>query len=1065
MRHHLLTASSAVLALAIAGPAFAQTVSVNIAPGDLASALTAYSRVSGLEVLADRSLLQGKRTPGVTGTMSARGGLDRLLVGTGLAVQMRGEVALIVRAPASTPAPVRASSAATQAASQSAEHGADPAATVSDIVVTGSRITRRDYVAESPTVTLSQEVLAAAGPASIETTLNQMPQFASNGGASSTSVAGGGRANVNLRGLGIARTLVLMDGRRMQPSDPLGAVDLNTIAPGLIKNVEIITGGASAVYGSDAIAGVVNFQLKSDFQGLVIDSQYLVTGENDGAALDVSILGGGNFADGRGNAILSMSYFERDEVLRRRRAFFRNGGVTAVLPSGLIAADAANLPSQAVVDDVFGSYGVAPGLRPSSTYGTNPDGTLFSLTAPIVNFRWPDNGPYVISKGQVGVSYGEHWPLQQPMDRQNAFGRITYDLTDTVQAYAQFNYTHYTAEQHAIGRNQAITRDVYLPVTNPFLSDDLRRLMASRPNPTAPLLFYFNTGRFAPATHEQTYDVFQGVVGLKGVIDRIDGSWDIYGSAGRTKREGIAGGHVDRAAFLSLINAADGGKSICEGGLNPLVIDKPSQACLKYMLREVRETDAFEQRVVEGSLQGRLFALPAGDARFAAGFSRRQNEYSFRPDQQRIAGTILASSLTSPTDGSISSSEVFLEALAPLARDLPFAEELNLSLAYRFADYDTIGGVSTYKIAADWAIRSSLRIRGGYQRAIRAPSLGELFQSAEESGTVVGRTAAGQGDPCDITSGYRKGPNADQVRALCIANGVPANVVDTHRFVGTSVQSLVSGNPDLKEETADTYTIGLVWRPNFTSPWLEDLSASVDYYQISLQDAIGVVTGEVIAQRCFNGQGESNPTYDPGNYYCGLINRGPSGGFATLKTPLLNLGGYETSGVDLQADWRLELANVGLPARLGQVGVSVQASWLDRYAIQTLAGGPFIDYAGTIGNAQISSEAISHPEWKTFTSFNWSSGDTSLSLRWRWIDAMGNSSNVGAAMPTALGVEDRHYFDLTARQRLNGHVDLRGGIINLADEQPPEWTGESATDPAAYDVLGRRFYVGINLRF
>lgn len=1059
MKHHHLLATSAIAVLAAAGGAQAQdAVYVNIAPGDLAPALTAYSRATGLQVVANGDLVRNKRTSGVVGSVTPRQGLDRLLSGTGLAATMRGQAALIVRAGGER-------SPTVTGASETAFIGsgeADPEARLEEVIVTGSRIVRRDYTAESPTVTLDQAVLQAGGPASLETALNQLPQFAATSGSTSISSASAGRANANLRGLGVARTLVLMDGRRMQPSDPLGAVDLNTIAPALIKTVEVITGGASAVYGSDAIAGVANFRLRDDFQGFEFDTQYMETGRSDGEAFDASILMGGNFADGRGNAVLSMSYFERQEVLRRNRPFFKDGGVTAVIPSGLVAAVATNLPSQAAMNALMATYGIAPGVRNSSTFGTNPDGSLFTLTAPIANFKWPKDGPYIISSGQIGISYGEHSPLQQPMDRQNVFGRMTYELTDSIRAYAQFSYTHYTADQNAIGRNQAITRDVYVPITNPFLPTDLKTLMASRPNPNAPILFYFNTGRFAPARAEQTFDVYQGVVGLTGRIDAIDGTWDVYGSYGRTNRLSLAGGHVDRAAFLSLVEAADGGVSICEGGLKPMEIAPPSAQCLNYLLRTVRETEEFEQAVLEGSVQGRLFALPAGDARFALGFSSRSNDYAFQPDEQRIRGTLLASSLSSPTEGSVTMNEVFGEAVLPLLSGLPMIEALDLSVAYRYSDYDTIGAVSTYKVAADWDVVPALKVRGGYQRAIRAPSLGELFRPAEEGGTVVGRTAAGRGDPCDVTGVYRTGANAAQVRVLCIATGVPETLVDTLRFVGTSVQSVMAGNPDLEAEVADTYTAGIVWRPRFEAEWLSGLSVSVDYYDITLKKAIGMVTGEVIAQRCFNGQGDSNPTYDPNNYYCTLMARGPSGGFSLFQTPLLNMGGYETSGVDVQFDWRMP---VSLGRIDGTVGVNTLVSWMGRYAIQTLEGAPFVDYAGTIGNAQISSEAISHPEWKAFTTLSWRSGATDVAILWRWIDAMDNSSNVGATTATAAGVTDRHYFDVTVRRRINDRLEGRFGVVNLADTQPPEWTGESATDPAAYDVLGRRFYLGLNLSF
>ncbi|TAJ74494.1 MAG: TonB-dependent receptor [Phenylobacterium sp.] len=950
------------------------------------------------------------------------------------------------------------------ASAQAAGPSATDVQEVEQVMVTGSRIARKDYVAESPIVTVSNEVIQAAGPASIEQTLNTLPQFAATSGASSANTGLGGRANANLRGLGITRTLVLLDGRRMQPSDPLGAIDLNTISSALVSGVEVITGGASAIYGSDAIAGVVNFKLKKNFSGLELDAQYGQTERGDGETLELAATMGGVFAEGRGSGVLSVSYMDRKHVERGGRPFFRDGGIAAVLPSGAIISDAANLPSQAAISSVFRGYGITATVPTNSRYSVNPDGTLFTTTTPIVNFRWPDSEPYIIINGQVGNPTGEFSPLQQPLKRMVVFSRGSYELTDDIEAYGQFNYTHYTANVQRFGVNSATVRDVYLPVTNPFLPADLRTIIASRPRPNEPLLIYFNQGRFAREEYEQTYNVGQVLGGFTGKLAAIDGSWDVYASFGRTEQNQTRSGYVDRAAYLSLVNAADGGASICQGGLNPLALAPPSEACLNYLVREIHETSTFQQKVVEGSLQGRLFQLPAGDVRFAAGASYRKNSYDFNPDAQRVNATVLGVALTRPTNGSVTTKELFGEVLIPVLRDLPLVRSLNLDLAYRYSDYDTVGGVQTYKASGDWELTEWLRARGGYQRAIRAPSVGELYQPSEQASATVGRTAAGQGDPCDITSVYRTGPNAARIRALCIANGVPATVIDNHRFTGSAVSAFVSGNLNLKEEVADTYTAGLVFRPSAQIPFIHGLSASADYYNISISNAIGLITGDVIVRRCFNGDG-SNPNYDPSNYYCGLINRSASGAFATMTTPLLNLAGYKTSGIDFQLDASTRAEDYGLDDRFGELSINFVLSYVDSYKIQSLAGAAFFDYAGTIGNAQISADAISHPRWKAATTLDYRVADARVALRWRWIDSMGNSGNVGATNATAPGVKARNYFDLTGRYRLSEAVEFRAGVLNLTDKAPPEWTGEGATDFAIYDVLGRRFYAGVNLRF
>nr|WP_253069849.1 TonB-dependent receptor [Sphingomonas sp. H160509] len=260
--------------------------------------------------------------------------------------------------------------------------------------------------------------------------------------------------------------------------------------------------------------------------------------------------------------------------------------------------------------------------------------------------------------------------------------------------------------------------------------------------------------------------------------------------------------------------------------------------------------------------------MPAGEVRFAAGASYRRPSYGYAPDEQRVRSEVYPVQPTNGTGGNYNVKEGFLELFVPVLHDLPLVEELNLDVAYRYSDYSTIGGVSTYKGSADWAVGEGLRLRGSYQRAIRAPSLGELFAPPERASAGVGSIALGGGDPCDITSSFRgASANAAQVRGLCLATGVPGAVVDIFRFAGSSVPGQASGNLGLREETADTYTLGAVWQSKSQSPWLRRLSASVDFYDIKVRDAIGSITAQVGLSRCFNGDGQSNSTYDPTNFF------------------------------------------------------------------------------------------------------------------------------------------------------------------------------------------------------
>jgi iron complex outermembrane receptor protein len=943
---------------------------------------------------------------------------------------------------------------------------------VEAIVVTGSRIARPDYIAESPIVTIGAEALASRGPATIDATFNQMPQFAASNANSGSSPARQGRNNANLRGLGIQRTLVLLDGRRTQPSDALGAVDLNTITPALIESIEVITGGASAIYGSDAIAGVVNFKLKRNFEGLELDAQYGMTEREDAKAVSLSATFGAKSADDRGRFVAALSYFDRGGTFRNSRQFFERSGFASALQGGGFVSTATNLPTQAALNSVFAGYGAGAPAR-NASFGVNADGTLFTTAAPVLNLRYPDSQPYIVYEDRVVFPLGDTLPLQTPIERYTAFARGSYEISKNLEAYFQFNHMQYDAAYSRPGWSAGSgTPAGLIPVTNPFIPAGMRTILASRPNPTAPVNFVFSTSRIGRTQYDFSYDLNESLLGLKGALPVRDWTFDLYGSYGITKSNETSSGWVNIQAWNNLVNAADGGASVCPGGFNPFIAasleDTPGQeACFNYLNRTLAESTELSQQVVEGSVQGSLFTLPAGASRFAAGGSYRRSTYNYDPAEARVRNEVWPVQLTGPTNGAYNVREAFAELFVPVLKDIAFIDELNLDLAWRHSDYNTVGGVNTYKASVDWAVGAGLRLRGGYQRAIRAPSLGELYAPPERASAALGSTAIGAGDPCDVGGRLRNASlnaNAAQVRSLCIAQGVTPAIIDIYRFAGSSVGGLASGNESLKEETADTVTAGLVWQSRFQAPLARRLSASIDYYDIKVEDAIGVITAQVGLSRCFNADGASNPTYDPNNFYCQLTQRNANGGIETQVQPTLNLAAYKTSGIDLQIDWGFDLADIGLGDR-GSLSFNLIVSRLLQYKIQNLQGAAFLDYAGTIGNSQVDSGAIGFPDWKVALSSTWRTGPLDLRLSYRWSDAMSHYSAVGVANSTLPGVKTRQYFDLAATWRVDGKTQLRATVQNLFDEAPPGWVGQGATDLALYDLLQRRYSIGLTRRF
>jgi iron complex outermembrane receptor protein len=940
--------------------------------------------------------------------------------------------------------------------------------TGNDIIVTGSRIARSDFVAESPILTVDQNALMARGPATLEATFNQLPQFAASNANSGSSPARQGRANANLRGLGIQRTLVLLDGRRIQPSDSLGAVDLNVIAPSLIESVEIISGGASAVYGSDAIAGVVNVRLRRNFEGVELDAQQGITSRGDGPSRNLSLAAGGKFAGDRGQFMASVGYFGRGGTYRASRPFFEGSGIASALPRGVISANAGNLPSQAELNRIFANYGVSANVPRNASLSVNADGSLFTTSAPVLNLLYPAGNPYVISEGRVGFALGETLPLITPMDRYSGFFRASFEITPDVEIFAQFNHVEYSSRYSRPGWSAGSAAPLAtIPVTNPFIPDDLRDILASRPDPDAPMNFVFSTSRVGDTVYDFSNQVTEAMVGLRGNVPSLGWTWEIYGSRGHTKTDERVAGFVDIAAWRNLVNAADGGASICAGGFNPfspvsLAGAAGQEGCHAYLNRDLFEQTRLKQSQVEANVQGGLFHLPAGDVRFAAGANYRKASYDYAPDNQRVQGTVWPVQLTGPTSGDYSVWELFAEASVPLLSEIPLIERLTVDGAFRYSDYSTVGSVTTYKASVDWAIDGGLRARGSYQRAIRAPSLGELYSPPERASAGIGSIALGAGDPCDVNSLLRNGANSDaaRVRTLCIAQGVPDAVIDLFTFAGSSVPGEVSGNLNLKEETADTATVGLIWQSRFSSPFLRNLSLSVDYYNIRVKDAIGTITAQVGLSRCFNADGKSNPTYDPESFFCQLTSRNISGGIERQVQSTLNLAAYQVSGVDFQADWALALDDLGV-RNGGRLSFNAVVAYLDRYKIQNREGAPFLDYAGTIGNTQIDAGAMAFPKWKFNLSTTYSNGPVDLTIAYRSFSDLSHYSDVGVANPSRPGSSSKDYVDLSARVKVGQKSSLRFGVQNLFDTQPAEWVGYGATDLGLYDIVQRRYFIGI----
>ena len=925
-----------------------------------------------------------------------------------------------------------------------------------EIVVTGSRISRRDLVAASPIVTLVQEDITRRGEVTIEKALSQLPQFGLGENSTQTGFNSTGQATLNLRGLGSARNLVLLDGRRMQPSNIQQVVDINTIPAALIESVEVITGGASAVYGSDAVAGVINFRTRKRFEGVQIDAQYTLPEEGDGAGRDIAATIGSNFGSGRGNAVVSIGYTDRNPVDYQSRPFFRRhlGGTDLRIPTG-VYAPGANAPSQAALDALFASYGVASGsVARNSGLSFNADGTIFSASNGVFNFRGSQGG-LLLNTGRQVNNLNRFLVLQAPIERITGFARTTYDLGGELELFAQAQYADYDTRIYVEPGNTSIS----IPVTNPFIPAELRTLLASRADPDANLILEKRFIEAGPRLTDRNFEVYQLLAGLRGKLAGLDGSWEVFASHGSTSIDESSPGSVKRSALTAIINAPDGGNALCAGGYNPFGINPLSEACSAYLVASPNRSTKLDQDIVEANLQGRLLALPGGDARFALGGAYRRNSYETEPDAILSAGDVVGVTFTRASAGATSVYEGYAELLLPILADRPFVRSLELSLGYRYSHYNLAGGVHTYKADGTWSPIAGLRFRGGYARAVRAPSVAELFVAPTGSVPSIGRPSQGQGDPCNSASPSRQGPQAAAVRALCLAQGVPAALIDAFVNLQDDSDATSVGNPDLQPEKADTFTVGLTLDPHLSLSWLDGLSLSVDYYNIELEGAIGVVSSLQSIASCFNIDG-ANPSLSATNEFCANISRDPvTGRISQVLQPTRNLGAFRTAGVDVALNWAVPIG----PAQ--RLSFSTLITYLDKFDVQTAPGRPFLHYAGTVGGTA-TFQPGSLPKWKATSEVSYTDDGLTIGGRWRFLDKMEAAGRVINPAATTPGVGAYSLFDLFADLRINRQFAFRAGVNNVADREPPILNGViGTTESSTYDVLGRTVFVATRVNF
>jgi outer membrane receptor protein involved in Fe transport len=946
---------------------------------------------------------------------------------------------------------------------------------VQEFVVTGSRIPQPNLTSISPVTAVNSQELKLEGTTRVEDLINQLPQVvAGQGGFLSNGATG--TATIDLRGLGPKRNLVLVDGQRLGAGDPFDPVaDINFIPAPLIERVDVLTGGASAVYGADAVAGVTNFIMKKDFTGLEMTVNYggyqhnngdtksqaanNVLGYNapvgnvfDGQSIDVSAIFGANSPDGKGNVEGYIEYRHIDPVTEGTRDYSNCSvavhGQNFSCGGSATAANATFLTYDANFNST-GAYQVAPGGGGAINPYTGASNQLYNY-APLNYFQRDDR--------RYSGGFFAH-----------------YDVTPHLTAYSNFMFMDDLSSAQIAGSGDFFTT-ASIPCNNPLLSAAEVQALCVTPGystaaaPTVGTATNDFIGRRniegGPRVSTIEHIDYRAVVGLKG---DLGSNWhfDAYGQYYTSIYNSAETGYFSNAKLVNALNAVPGpnGTAVCASGgscvpYNPFTPGGVTPDQLAYLQVPGLVNGSTSESIVSGSITGDLgaYGVKSPYAKEGVGVSfgaeYRRETLSTLPDAEVQSGDLAGSGgKTPPVSGAFDVKELFGEARIPLVNDMPFVKELTADVGYRFSHYSDVGNTNTYKISGEWAINDDVRIRGGFNRAVRAPNVQELY-----SQQAVGLD--GNADPC---AGAIGSSTLTFTQAQCARTGVSAaQYGNISANAASQYNGLLGGNPNLKPETADTYTIGAVITP---VDFVKGISFSADYFNIKITNVIQTYGFQNILDDCGL---TGNATY------CSLVHRAPGSGSLWIspqgyvQDTLQNLGFLKTDGVDFTFDYRFRFTDFGLP-NYGGMTLNFLGTYTNSYTSQGAPGTPILSCAGKYGVTC----TIPQPFFKAKTRLTWATpvDGLSASLDWRYLGAV--NVDTGATGTADSHIPAYNYFDLAAQWRVKDRYTFSVGVNNIFDIQPPViGTGElpgtygnGNTFPQVYDPLGRYLFAQVTADF
>lgn len=923
------------------------------------------------------------------------------------------------------------------------------------VEVTGSRIAKAELSEPTPVVSLSSQDIAKFGNVDLGSILAELPAI----GATDTVIgnnnsnANAGLSSADLRRLGASRTLVLVNGKRHVAGSPGSAqVDLTTIPSGLIERVEIVTGGASAIYGSDAVSGVINVILKDDFEGLEFDASFGDSTEGVGTKNhQFTLLTGAEMADGRGNVTFFADYNRSAEVMATDIRQFDAWG-TIANPEDTGEDD--GIPDRLRVPKVYSEMIHGNGVI--NPFGGAAGRWVFDDAGnPLVQTERDGDNSFAFGSFPNGCEFcfdPEQYENYTPGVERIAVGStFNFDITDNIQLFSDFKYVTADIEQQfqpsfRFGNISINVED------NPFLDDTLRQTLLDAGQTRVSMAKFFDELGNRSADNQR--DLFRFVGGFQGNFELSETlvDYELYYVYGETSNERLTLNSLipdNLVAALDVVIDPDTGKAACRsqvpsaqgdgyedpasvnGGdcvpYNPFGMGNSSAEARDFVSADVTRKDKITQEIIGASFvtdSSQFFELPGGPVGLAVGYEYREETSETTTDEFTKRG-FLTNAATPDAYGEYDVSEYYAEISLPLLADLPFIKSFSVDAAYRGADYSHAGSADAWKVGAMYAPIEDIRIRGTYGQAVRAPNIAEAFDPLSPGFARVS-------DPCDADN-----INDDPDRAAnCAALGIPPGFEANDNV---SVDLLSGGNPDLVSETSTSLTTGIVWTPSF----IEDFSIVVDYYDIEIDDAISFVAAQDVADNCVDATG------GPDANFCSQVDRDPVTKDITLvRSGYLNAAALDTSGIEMQTAYSMDLGP-------GTLRLNLLANYLlklERFEFQDRPDEINVE-EGEVGD----------PKLQFNFRADYQLEDMSFSWRSRYIDdVVTYDVSPGGGSPEDLypgfiGSVTTH--DITADYYLTDSISFRGGIRNVFDKVPPGYTAN-----ALYDLVGRRYYVGFNVK-